>query len=169
MEFLRVSFPGWKAPDGIVKPTTDRQIADAIQQKEIVFYFDVTYKPSELEVFSMLSENGTPKIVFLPSLNGASESSSIYGRSMVAINNASPNKRNAYEFLKLLLSFEVQKNELMIPVHNDALRAQLSSAVVSSGLAQDAVEPMLQDLKELQYRHPVSTEQYKLVERAMRP
>ena len=53
MEFLRVSFPGWKAPDGIVKPTTDRQIADAIQQKEIVFYFDVTYKPSELEVFSL--------------------------------------------------------------------------------------------------------------------
>ncbi len=169
MEFLKAAFPGWEAPGNEVKPATDTEIADAIRQKEIVLFFDVTYKPAELGIYNLLSDTETPKIIFLPSLEREASGSSIYGRTMAAINNASPNKRNAYEFLKRMLSYDVQKNELMIPVHNDAMRVQLTSAAVSNGRTQEETEQMYQELQNLQYKHPISTEQYKLVEEAMRP
>ncbi len=70
----------------------------------------------------------TPQLIYLPNLNGGNPVVTDYTKA--AIRSSSPNKANAYRFLKLLLSEEIQSVSLSLwgmPVNKAAFEKTLKS------------------------------------------
>lgn len=76
-----------------------------------------------LNEYLRLLEDGTPVCFTMPGVNGKSGANAYYG---AVIPKASANKENAYEFLKILMSEDVQGSPtigISLPVNNQAREA----------------------------------------------
>lgn len=95
-------------------------------QKSGTMLFDITTN-DEFVFEGLIGDRGWQLDTFFsfPRING--EKTIGMGRQFVAINNASPNKANAYEYMKILLSDKVQNDLYSFqPIHKTAL-ANLTS------------------------------------------
>ena len=168
MDFLKVKFP--KLEYGFADPrfSTNLKLVEAIRNDELLFHIYMMHQDWNLGIYQALSENRTAQSLILPSMG--SEQPLATGRIMAAINNGGSNKVNAYEFLKILLSTEVQSQPgYPIPVNNEALEYQLKLLTAQYGFADDEMDRMYADFQSLGYIHPLSYTQYALFEDSMRP
>ena len=166
LEFLKLKFPKLEYGFSSLSSASNDEIIEAIQKDQLLFYFYLLHQ--NLDMDQALSETRTAQSLILPSMG--SEQPLATGRIMAAINNGSPNKVNAYEFLKIMLSTEVQSQpNFPVPVNNEALELQLKLYKVQYGLSETEIDQMYKDFQSLGYIHPLSYTQYNLFEDSMRP
>ncbi len=166
MEFLKLKFPKLEYGNSALSSAGGNRLVENIQADQLLFYFYLMHQ--NLGMRQALSETRTARSLIPPSMG--SEQPLATGRIMAAINNGSPNKVNAYEFLKIMLSTKVQSQpNFPIPVNNEALEYQLKSEGVQYDLSEDEIDRMYAEIQSLGYIHPLSYTQYDLFEDAMRP
>jgi multiple sugar transport system substrate-binding protein len=86
----------------------------------IVMFAVESRVPSFLSLVSQLKTEGEFQMFVMPDMNGKIHAT---GGNLVAVRSGSQNKQNAWNFIKLLLSPEIQSNSINnnIPVHKDSI------------------------------------------------
>ncbi len=169
LDYLKQKFPrlAYDRPNDPRFSSNTLQL-EALKNGQLLFYFGITYNDWSLDLYHSLSETLQARSLPLPAIGSAWSVAT--DRDMMAINHASPNKQNAYEFIKTMLSLEVQsQNMSYIPVNNEALSFQLRRTIGAYDLSDEDMEEMYMEIQNLRYQHPLSYTQYDLFEDAMRP
>ncbi len=171
MEFYKAIYPcliqSW---DGTVpqKYYTNVDIMSALNEFDLLFFIGETGQWAIRYLFTYFQEmqsSATPQFYPMPTLSGQEP----YARPgyRAAIRNNSPNQVNAYEFLKILLSLDVQC-KLSIPVNNQALLYN-QIEYKGWGYTQKELDDMYQFLTHLDCRESNATAVIDIVHTAMLP
>ncbi len=167
MDFYKAVYPSliqdW---DGTVPDqyAMNLQVYEALQNKRLLFFSDYTHLWFLNEAKLEMEPTVTPRTFYLPT--PADVQPYATAEFMAAIRASSPNKANAYELLKILLSLGPQSS-FFIPVHNEALRYNLLTD--RSDFSKDEIEARLQDLNALEFTMPLENAVVTMMHSTMLP
>ncbi len=171
MDFYRAIYPDLiRGYEGIAGTTSEDAVAAAVADRQLLSYVGSVQQEIPLYLHYRLRLKGAETVLLrdLPVLEDVDPF--VTAVHMAAIRSASPNKANAYEFLKLLLLPSVQK-ELYgyFPLSNEALWDKLRANGQGLSFAEDELAAMYRQIVQRACRRPNAAVVVEMTRQAMQP